>query len=297
MTPPEASGRAILEEAAGRFGLDAQGAELIRLGENALWRLPAGVVVRIGQHDQDAAAAKEVGVARWLADGGVAAVRVLDGLHQPVNVAGRPVTFWQELPPHEPGTVVDVAVALRAFHRLAPPTIALPKLAPFVRLAERIQAATSAGDDDRAWLLDRLDELRQRYANLPPGLPHRVVHGDAWRGNIARLGNGHAVLLDFERVALGPPEWDLTSTAVSYTSTGWLDAEQWKSYCDAYGHDVTRWEGYAVLRDIRELRMTTMAVQVAERDPGQYARQAAHRIACLRGHSGPRPWRGWHAVP
>lgn len=72
--------------------------------------------------------------------------------------------------------------------------------------------------------------------------------------------------------------------------------DEGSAYCRTYGHDVTTWEGFEILRDIRELRMTTMAAQVAEKNPSTYP-QFAHRLACLQGRNGPRPWEGWQAAP
>jgi hypothetical protein len=105
------------------------------------------------------------------------------------------------------------------------------------------------------------------------------------------------VLFDLERCSLGPPEWDLVSTAVVYVTTAGIGTNEWANYCEVYGHDVTTWEGFDTLRDIRELRQTTMAVQVAATNPERYSDQAAHRLACLRGQHGPRPWSGWWPVP
>ena len=219
-------------------------------------------------------------------------------IDQPVHVDGRAVTFWHELPPHEYGTTADVAAALRELHKLTPPeTFELPGLAPFVRLAQRIEAANTISADDQNWLLGRLGELQAAYDDLPPGLPRCVVHGDAWSGNVVTTADNTSVLLDLERCSLGPPEWDLVSTAVAYVTTAGIDTNEWANYCEVYGYDVTTWEGFDILRDIRELRQTTMAVQVAATNPERYADQAAHRLACLRGQRGPRPWSGWWAVP
>nr|WP_042188996.1 aminoglycoside phosphotransferase family protein [Kibdelosporangium sp. MJ126-NF4]CEL18590.1 hypothetical protein [Kibdelosporangium sp. MJ126-NF4]CTQ98075.1 hypothetical protein [Kibdelosporangium sp. MJ126-NF4] len=290
--------RAVLDAAARTVGLDATGAEVIRLGENAIYRLPGKVVARIARAGQDAAARKEVGVARWLEDSGVSAVRILRDVDQPIIVDGRSVSFWHELPEHRYGTDTDVGTAIRELHRLAPPKdIELTELAPFVRLRERIEMSMTVTEDDRAWMRQRTAELEAAYAELPPGLPRSVVHGDAWRGNVVRTIDGKVVLLDFERCSLGPPEWDLVSTAISRVTTGRMSTTDWTAYCDAYGHDVTQWAGFLVLRDIRELRMTTMACQFAAQDPEQYGEQAAHRLACLRGLRGDRPWTGWKAVP
>jgi len=286
----------VLRRACESAGLKHGPAELIREGENVLYRLPGGVVARIARAGQQPAAQKELRVTRWLTGAGVPVVRPLEGLEAPVLVGERAVTFWYELPEHGQGTTTDVAVLLRGLHSLdLPSCVELPELAPFVRLAERIEAATSLASADREWLHTRLAELQAAYAELPRGIPWRLVHGDAWRGNVAATAHG-PVLLDFERCAYGPPEWDLVSTAVSHVTTGWLNAETWTTYCRTYGHDVTTWDGFEVLRDIRELRMTTMAAQIAEKNPTTYP-QFAHRLACLQGRNGPRPWSGWRAVP
>jgi hypothetical protein len=62
--------RSVLDEASRKAGLDAGDAELLRLGENAIYRLArTPIVVRIGRrmaYWDDAA--KEVAVARWLID-------------------------------------------------------------------------------------------------------------------------------------------------------------------------------------------------------------------------------------
>jgi aminoglycoside phosphotransferase len=289
--------RHALEIACQAAGLDPSGATLIRLGENALYRLTGEVVVRIGRQGQLASAINEVNVARWLESAGVPAVQTIPDVDQPVNVAGRPVTFWHELPPHEHGTPAQVAAALRHLHTFPrPTTFDLPTIAPFVRLDERINNATTLNDDDRAWLHTRLADLHDRYSRLPEGLPLCVVHGDAWIGNVVRTSNGQVVFLDLERTAIGPPEWDLVHTAIKHTSFAWITADEYRKFCEIYGHDVTEWEGFSLLRDIREFRMTCMAAQLATTTSSVH-QQATHRLACLRGATGPRPWPGWHAVP
>ncbi len=175
-------------------------------------------------------------------------------------------------------------------------TFELPPLAPFVRLDDRINRATHLTDDERSWMRAHLAELRDRYTRLPQGLPHSIVHGDAWIGNIVSTSDGHVVFLDLERTAVGPPEWDLVHTAIKHTSFAWIAADQYEEFHEIYGHDVTGWAGFALLRDIREFRMACMAVQIASHSSA-YRDQAAHRLACVRGSLGHRPWDGWDAVP
>lgn len=290
MSTPTATLQHVLAAACARVGLDPAGAEPIRLGENAIFRLPARVVVRIARHGQLAAASKEVRIARWFAEHAISAVRALDGVEQPVEVDGRPVTFWEELPPHRHGTVVEIADVLRRLHDLPILTGLLEPLDPFVRLAERIDAGTTLTVDDRAWLHARLGTLREQYRTLPPGLPSTVVHGDAWGGNIVATDGGRTVLLDLERCSIGPPEWDLVSIAIRRTSFTWLLEHDYRDFCHQYGRDVATWSGYGLLRDIRELRMTLYRVQRAAESLTEHA-EAEYRVACLRGLRGPRPWR------
>jgi aminoglycoside phosphotransferase (APT) family kinase protein len=279
----------VLVSACARVGLDASGAEPIRLGENAIFRLAARVVVRIARPGQTAAAEKEVRVARWFADHGVPAVRALAGVEQPLAVEQRPVTFWEELPPHRHGTVVEVADAVRLLHALPIPDGLLGPLDPFVRLRERIDAGGTLPANDRAWLREHLASLRERYETLPAGLPARIVHGDAWGGNIVTTNDGRTLLLDLERCSIGPPEWDLVSTALRRGSFGWLSDAEYQSFCSRYGHDVTTWAGYELLRDIRELRMALYRVQRAAEIPDEQS-EAQLRVSCIRGRRGPRPW-------
>ncbi|MGQ4436996.1 MULTISPECIES: phosphotransferase family protein [unclassified Streptomyces] len=282
----------VLKEVVAAAGLSAEGAQPIRLAENDLWRLPANIVVRIARPGQEAAAAREVAVARWLAEHDVPAVRPLP-MEQPVQARGRAATFWEELPPHRHGTEIDLAPLLRRLHGLPKPSFHIGRLDPFVRVSDRLAAARSVSDGDREWLLRRLDTLRQEWDHLPVGQPECVIHGDAWGGNCAVTADG-AVLMDFERTSEGPPEWDLLSTAIEHDTFGNLPEDRYRRYCEAYGHDVMAWDGYPVLRGIRELRLVSFALQIADQDPGTL-NQAQYRIACLRGQHGPRPW-GWRAV-
>lgn len=280
---------AVLAAACAEVGLDHTDAEPIRLGENALFRLPGGVVARIARPGQLAAATREVRIAQWLAEHEIPAVRALKDIAQPVLAAGRAVTFWEELPPHRHGTPAEVATAIRRLHDLPVPTdLPIGDLDPFVRLAERIDAATTLTDEDRTWLREHLVSLQTRYANLPPGLPRCVVHGDAWVGNVVATDDGQVVLLDLERCSVGPPEWDLVSTAIKHTSFDWITAEDYRDFCDRYGHDVYDWPGFDLLRDIRELRMASYVAQQAAENPDARA-EASLRVSCLRKHA-TRPW-------
>ncbi|GIG55717.1 hypothetical protein Lfu02_00890 [Longispora fulva] len=64
-------------------------------------------------------------------------------------------------------------------------------------------------------------------------------------------------------------------------------------FCHAYGSDVTASDGYAFLRDARELRKVTFAAQMAAEYPDRPRIQIElfTRLARLRGAGGDRPWK------
>ncbi|MFJ3880894.1 phosphotransferase [Streptomyces sp. NPDC090077] len=289
MTSPTAPAFDALHEACSAVGFDTRDAEPVRVAENQIWRLPRGIVVRIAPADRLPSANREITVARWLAEYGIPVVRPLP-VEQPVERAGRVVTFWEELPPHAHGSTADVATALTELHALPLPDFDIGHLDPFVRIPARLSTALTLTNDDRQWLLDLYADLASQWeAGLPPGLPTAPVHGDAWPGNVVRLDQGGWLLMDLERFSAGPPEWDLVSTAVRARTTGAVTPAEYEAFCDTYGHDVTTWAGYTTLAGARELRMVTYAAQHAAGIP-RWQPEAQHRVDCLRGRKGPRPW-------
>ncbi|WP_327731526.1 hypothetical protein OG250_43595 [Streptomyces sp. NBC_00487] len=69
---------------------------------------------------------------------------------------------------------------------------------------------------------------------------------------------------------------------------------EYVEFCQAYGRDVTEWEGYELLAGARELRMTTYAAQHAATRP-EWQAEAQYRVDCLRGRAEARPWR-WKGI-
>ncbi len=274
-------------------GLDAAGAELLRLGENAIFRLKGQpVVARIARTvDYLPDVRTEVAVARWLELAGFAAVRLAGPGDQPLVADGLPVTFWELLGDRtEFGTVRELGWLLRHLHGLVlPSSLVLPRLEPFGRVESRIEGADLAAGD-KAFLLSRLAELRDRYAELVFVLRMGPVHGDANIGNIVRRqSDGVAVLIDLDGFASGPREWDLVLTAMYYERFGWHTGQEYREFAQAYGFDVMTWRGYPVLRDIRELLMVAWLAQNT-RESTRIADEVARRIGDLRRGDGPRDW-------
>lgn len=280
----------VLEIAHERAELPLHHATLLRAGENSVWRTDNGVVARISRSGSLDRIRRELQIAQWLASQRFPAVRPHSEARQPVEVDGFVVTFWVDLGPHEKGTASQVAVLLRSLHSLPAPQDFDPgRIDPFVRLESRTEAARILEPADRDRLMRTIGELREQWNQLPEFSNLCLVHGDAWVGNVARLPSGKTLLLDLERSSLGPPEWDLVSTAIKLTSFGWLSSTDYQEFCQLYGRDVTDSEHFQLLRDLRELRMTTYALQRANDQP-DLASEASFRVRCLLGREGRRPW-------
>ncbi len=281
-------------EAAQDAGLGARSVELLRDGSHVVFRLGDGIVGRIGERRSLARADYTVEVARWLRGEGVATVEPLADVPQPSVVRGRPVTWWRELPPHRPASPAELATVLLTLHRLPVPVVpVLRPLDPFVDLEERIGNALWIPADDRAWLLADLARLQYEWASRVLGLPAAVIHGDAWQGNVAVPDTGDPILLDLDRVGIGPRDWDLVPVAVDRVDFARISDCGYRSFVDAYGgDDVLDSPAFRTLADIAELRWVCFAAEKGGRDAAAVD-EARHRIACLRGHVA-RPW-AWTA--
>jgi Ser/Thr protein kinase RdoA (MazF antagonist) len=287
-----ADAEATLDSACSYANLASAGAHLIRLGENALFRLADDlVVVRIARSAavlRDAE--KEVAVASWLRDSGLPVAEPLD-LAQPILALGRPVTFWKLIDDSgAKATLADLAAILRSLHALpVPDSLHLPAFEIFDRVANRIARTDHLADQNRDFLATRLDHLREAYTDLDFALPAGAIHGDAHQANLIRKPDGTIILIDFERFAFGPPESDLAMTATEHL-IGWHTDTDYRAFCDTYGFDVMQWSGFPVIRAINELKMTTWLMQnVGESDA--IADEFRTRLASLHDDDAPRNWR------
>jgi len=280
----------VLHEACQRVGLSSASAELLRLGENAIYRLATNpVVVRIARSaDRLARVERELCVARWLAEAGVPVVGVCEEIEQPLLVDGHPVSFWRAVTGGDPvPTRIDLARLLAQFHSLPDCPCELAAFDPLGTLEFRLANANGIASGDRDFLRDYCAELAEKLGHLEFALPPGPIHGDAHTSNLL-TDHGQVVLLDFEASAVGPREWDLMPTAIARERFG-LAEDQYREFTGAYGFDVRTWSGYPVLRQIRELTMTTWIMQ----NVGESAAAAAEfamRVASLRERDTHSAW-------
>jgi aminoglycoside phosphotransferase (APT) family kinase protein len=279
----------VLAQVCAAAGLDPAGATLVRFTTNAVYRLAsAPVVIRISaswglRHR----VAKVVAVANWLAGHEFPSVRLLAGIEQPVVAGDYLATVWDEVPTgsHRPNTR-DLATLLRRLHGLPTPAFDLPAWAPLDDVDRRIADAEELADDDRAFLQDRRATLAEQLSTLEFPLPPSVVHGDAHLGNLIPGPDG-PVLCDFDSTSWGPPEWDLTPVLVAQRRFGGSVRES-RTLLRSYGFDVTKWSGFEVLRQVRELKLVTSVLPILRSNPG-VAPELHRRLASVRsGDAGAR---------
>nr|WP_237417707.1 aminoglycoside phosphotransferase family protein [Actinomadura rayongensis] len=273
-------------------GMDPAGATLMGpVADNAVFRIPAErIVVRVASSMRAMPrVARELAVARWLAEQDFPAVRPVDAVTQPVAEQNRLVTFWEEIQNPRQASTAEMGTLLRRLHALPdPPSGLVGPMEPFVRQRAHIAEATGIDADDRDFLMSLLTQLKEAYDEVKFTLPAGVIHGDPHRKNILVDDKDRPILLDLERFSLGPREWDLTVPAV-YLRVGWYDDATYTAFSSAYGFDVTAWDGFATLAAIRELRMTTWLAARTGREP-RLIGEARRRIASLRDTSAPRHW-------
>jgi len=281
----------ILRTACAEVGLRCVDAELLRLGENALFRLTRlGIVARIARTMnfwEDVK--KEVSVARWLSSRGFPAAQALDG-RQPIVANGHPVTFWYYIE-GRPGAKSDIqklGQVLRRLHAIpAPAEFTLPSEEILGRVKRRIDAAP-VSDADKNFLFCRCEELDRELRTLKFPLSPGPTHGDAHIKNLM-IRRGKPVLIDFERFFWGQPEWDLALTATECKTAGWWTDREYENFANAYGYDVTSWAGFSVLRSTHELKMTTWIMQNVK-ESSEIADEYTIRMRTIRGGKRVRSW-------
>ena len=177
----------------------------------------------------------------------------------------------------QPGPA-DLGRLLRALHQLEPPPIPLPAYQPLVSVRRAVESSRAIGEEERSWLTDRRNSCFDAYGQLSFQLPGGMIHGDAYRGNLLRDGH-RAVLADWDAVSTGPREIDLVPT-LQAPRFG-LPNDERDAFIGAYGQDIRSWDGYPVLRDIRELSTLTALLRDGHTDTAAQ-RELQIRLRSLR---------------
>ncbi|OPC76798.1 hypothetical protein B4N89_45830 [Embleya scabrispora] len=277
-TPTEAVAR----DASNAAGLDTDGLRLLGDHATAVHLLPRErLVVRVRGPQTLESAIRAVALTRRLDGYDLPVTRPARSL-EPVVHDGHVLTWW-EYYPQPPGWRPDAAELgsiLRRLHALPQPPEPPPTYRPLADLADRVAASTTLDQTDKAWLAARIDTLLERYEHLTfPLGPAGLIHGDAYPGNL--LADRHLTRLgDWDEAAHGPRELDLVNT---YQGTRFGRGEpELERFADAYGFDPRRWDGFSVLREMRDLHTLGSFIRRADARDRNAHRELAHRITTLR---------------
>ncbi|WP_198358219.1 phosphotransferase family protein [Streptomyces fildesensis] len=287
----ESEMRQILQGACAAVGLDASGAVLLRGQTNAVVRLAAHSVIakiaRRGTDPQDVHTT--VQFVRWLMDLGFPTVPLHRAGDQPVIFDGHAVTFWTYLPqPEDPVPADALAKPLCTLHSLGRPPIELKRLNPIAAIRTSLSRTTVLPTEDLRYLHHRTDHLERALGSLRYDLaPDSILQGDPQHGNALHDVHG-AVLCDWDSAAIGQPEWDLVTVEIHCRRFGY-GLPHYQKFAEAYGWDVTGWEGFRTLSELRELRMITTNARKAAHEPAKIA-EVRHRIDGLRKDDTTRIW-------
>ncbi|MGH8879363.1 MAG: phosphotransferase, partial [Stackebrandtia sp.] len=189
--------------------------------------------------------------------------------------------FWRYLP--QPAarriTAEHLGTLLRALHQARPAPVSMPQLDAGTAIRRSLRTSRILSETDRAFLTTYAETLLERLPGLNYSLPGGLIHGDPQHRNA--LWDSHTpVLADWDSAGVGPREWDLVTVEVHCRRFGYPESE-YAAFTDAYGYDIRDWDGYHLMRDIRELRMiTTNARKSAPASPT--ADEVHRRIQALR---------------
>ena len=275
MTAPRDSGALPghhqLDAVCGLLGLSSSGARMLPSRSNAVFYLPAAdVVVRLSSATptQEVRAALVVSVTRWIADHSGPALAPTSH-PQPVQEAGTVATLWPYLPSRNIPRAGDLATAVRELHHLDAQPPPLPEHQPLARLHEALDLDTTRDQpvlpaDTRQWLLARAARLQYTYDTTTTPLGRGLIHADVQPDNLLQDRDGRWLLIDWDRASHGPRELDLAFAIPDHFHEPDHDRAEFNT---AYGHDITAWTGWTLIRDLTELHSLAGYLRRATTNP------------------------------
>lgn len=246
-------------------------------------------------------ASREVGVARALAEAGVAVAPLVQGADQPWVLGDHVVTAWRwhdTVGPPSPADLGYLAGLLQG-RTTGAHTYDLPRFEPLSAVIDAV-STIPVGDPQGDFVRRRARELASDWAAAAARDPAGIglVHGDLHGDNVLLTETG-PLLTDLELAGIGPCSYDVAPAVVAVTRygadpadlTAFLAARERSGrgalvagVVDTAGQgsgDPRTWEGFATCVAVYELWVTAWAVSVRALDP-VWGAEASRRVASLR---------------
>jgi Ser/Thr protein kinase RdoA (MazF antagonist) len=161
----------------------------------------------------------------------------------PVDLHGRPVTFWPYGTPVDPenpeAAPWEAAATLLARLHQAPAPDGLPLMRGPAKAARAIARLGAVGPHPAATPVLRAWAALPAWARAEAPMPATTTlcHGDLHLGQLVRhpAATGPWLLIDVDDLGVGEPAWDLARPAAWY-ACGLLPPEEWTRFLTAYRH-------------------------------------------------------------
>jgi phosphotransferase family enzyme len=284
----EAFTREILLKACREVGIKPSSVVLLRHQTNGVFFLEDEMLVaKVARPDYGIEHTRRiVETVRWLMRLDFPTAPLAD-FDQPIVTDGIAVTFWKYLAQGRTVRAADIAAPLRRLHSLGRPPAAVPALDAIPAIWYSIANESILSKDEHEYLAARCTDLAAAAHELQYEEPSRLLHGDPQHAN-ALWNIDHAVLSDWDSLVIGPAEWDLVTIDVHCRRFNY-PPDEYEEFCAGYGRDVRQWNGYRILRDMRELRM--IATNARKSAPGSTsAAEVKRRITQLRQRNDEYVW-------
>lgn len=243
-------------------------ARLLRFGSNGLFVVGPHTVARISPSSRNVARGVQFALAA--AEAGLPVLTPLGG--QVYERDGLLVTLWPYHPKADgPVDYRWLGEVVARLHRLAPRLadacdldLARNEL-PQTQLAKVGQRLETLRD--HAAYGPTIDVLSVRYQRLSkqwaelPWSSLVVLHGDLYGGNVL-VTNDQCLLIDFDRVVVGPQAWDQVPVDVQVRRFG-LPSRCRREFLSGYGTSLATDPGYDLLIQLREMASITWAAKLA----------------------------------
>lgn len=270
------------------LGVAGDGPTVIREGLSLLVR-KGDALVRSRVRSQEPVAAREVEVARALAEAGVPAAHLYGTGSQPWVIDASVVTAWEWIDVVGTASPTHLGALAAVLRERTVDTYAydVARFDPLSAIRNAV-AGVPLGDEQGDFVRTRAHELAADWARIADRDPlgTGIVHGDLHADNVLLTSDG-PVLTDLELAGAGPCSYD-TAPAVVMVERYGADPSTLTEFLAAQGHDPRGWSGFATCLAVYELWVTAWAVGVRHRSP-RLAEEAATRVSCLRDQSC-EPW-------
>lgn len=278
----------VARKAAQQF--DSGEVELLRSGMNYVFASPT-TVIRMGQANEEAEA--QVDLAQYLIGMGI---RVPAPLTTPTINGPTIITVWERIPTtNEAIDYQQLGEVLAKVHRIEADLLPTTRPVPLFSEARWLQVEQNLEAVRHSGILDRQDIAILKAASLDingwkdlvDGAGLVVCHGDVHPQNVL-MTSGEVVLIDWDTICLGPPQWD-HAALMTWAQRWGGEPDAYDNFASGYGSDFRSNPTALSLARLRLLAPTINLASRASRDE-RFKAELERRMQYWRGDTEAVAW-------